>query len=87
MRLGDLQTWLDVEEPNFLPKSVIGKAFTYTRNQWLALHREVEDDESNIDNNFSERTVKPIVIGRKNWLLSGSRKAGDRAAILMSLEC
>ena len=83
--LRDLQTWLEQEEPSVLPKSVIGKAFTYTRNQWSALNRYVEDGDLAIDNNISERAVKPIAIGRKNWLFIGSRKAGERAAILMSL--
>ena len=83
--LTDLKEWLDTERDNVLPKSVIGKAFTYTLNQWAALNRYVEDGELNIDNNISERTVKPIAIGRKNWLFVGSEPAGHRAAILMSL--
>ncbi len=83
--LTDLKEWLDTERDNVLPKSVIGKAFTYTLNQWAALNRYVEDGELNIDNNISERTVKPIAIGRKNWLFVGSVPAGHRAAILMSL--
>ena len=82
--LRDLQAWLEQEEPNVLPKSVIGKAFTYTRNQWSALNRYIEDGELAIDNNISERAVKPIAIGRRNWLFIGSQKAGHRAAILMS---
>ena len=83
--LTDLKTWLDAEAANVLPKSVIGKAFTYTLNQWVALNRYIEDGELNIDNNISERTVKPIAIGRKNWLFVGSHRAGHCAAILMSL--
>lgn len=83
--LADLKDWLAAEEPNILPKSVIGKAFTYTRNQWSALNRYVENGELSIDNNLSERTVKPVAIGRKNWLFIGSREAGSRAAVLMSL--
>ena len=83
--LADLHAWLETEANSVLPKSVIGKAFTYTRNQWTALNRYVEDGELNIDNNISERTVKPIAIGRKNWLFVGSIPAGHRAAILMSM--
>lgn len=81
--LADLEEWLAAEV--FLPKSVIGKAATYTRNQWVALNRYVEDGELSIDNNVSERAVKPVAIGRKNWLFVGSEAAGHRAAILLSM--
>jgi len=81
--LSELEQWL--EEQQFLPKSLIGKAATYTRNQWAALNRYVEDGDLSIDNNFAERAMRPIAIGRKNWLFVGSERAGHRAAILTSL--
>ena len=81
--LSSLDRWL--AEQSFLPKSLIGKAATYTRNQWTALNRYVEDGDLSIDNNFAERAMRPVAIGRKNWLFVGSPKAGRRAAVLMSL--
>lgn len=81
--LAELQTWLDGQE--FLPKSQIGKAATYTRNQWAALIRYLQDGDLSIDNNVSERAVKPVALGRKAWLFVGSPAAGRRAATLMSL--
>jgi transposase len=78
-----LGRWLD--EQTLLPQSLIGKAQTYTRNQWTALRRYLEDGDLSIDNNVSERTVKPVAIGRKNWLFVGSPLAGRRAAALLSL--
>lgn len=81
--LEELGNWLENE--TFLPKSLIGKAATYTRNQWAALNRYVEDGNLSIDNNFAERAMRPIAIGRKNWLFVGSENAGHRAAILASL--
>lgn len=81
--LTDLGRWLD--EQSFLPKSLIGQAATYTRNQWAALNRYVEDGDLSIDNNQAERAMRPVAIGRKNWLFVGSPIAGQRAAILMSL--
>ena len=81
--LAELKSWLEQQE--FLPKSLIGKAATYTRNQWAALNRYVEDGDLSIDNNFAERAMRPIAIGRKNWLFVGSVRAGHRAAILTSL--
>ena len=68
-----------------MPKSLIGKAATYTRNQWEALNRYLEDGDLSIDNNFAERAMRPIAIGRKNWLFVGSEQAGHRAAVLTSL--
>lgn len=81
--LSEFETWLDAQ--SFLPKSQIGKALTYTRNQWAALNRYVEDGELSIDNNAAERAMRPIAIGRKNWMFVGSPTAGSRAAVLMSL--
>ena len=81
--LAEFGDWLD--EQSFLPKSLIGKALTYTRNQWAALGRYVEAGELSIDNNAAERAMRPVAIGRKNWLFVGSPAAGGRAAILMSL--
>jgi transposase len=81
--LNDLKTWLDAEV--FLPKSLSGKAATYTLNQWAALNRYLEDGDLSIDNNASERAMRPVAIGRKNWMFVGSKPAGHRAAILMSL--
>ena len=76
--------WLE-EQNSFLPKSLIGKARTYTLNQWQALNRYVEDGDLAMDNNWAERSMRPIAIGRKNWLFVGSHAAGDRAAILASV--
>ena len=81
--LDDLKTWLDEEV--FLPKSLTGKAATYTLNQWEALNRYLEDGELSIDNTASERAMRPVAIGRKNWMFVGSMPAGRRAAILMTL--
>jgi hypothetical protein len=81
--LDDLKKWLDEEV--FLPKSLSGKAATYTLNQWNALNRYLEDGDLSIDNNASERAMRPVAIGRKNWMFVGSKPAGHRAAILMSL--
>jgi hypothetical protein len=81
--LSDLKSWLD--DQDFLSKSDIGKAATYTRNQWAALNRYTEDGALNIDNNAAERAMKSVAIGRKNWLFVGSPLAGSRAAVLLSL--
>ena len=83
--LNTFEAWLKKEQPHVLPKSPIGKAFTYTLNQWLALCRYTEDGALSIDNNLAERLMKPPAIGRKNFLFVGSETGGERAAILLSI--
>jgi len=83
--LNAFDAWLTNEQANVLPKSVIGQAFTYTRNQWQALCRYTEDGALQIDNNLAERMVKLPAILRKNSLFVGSESGGHRAAILLSV--
>jgi transposase len=68
-----------------LPKSPMGKAVTYSVNQWKALNRYIEDPILSIDNNVSERTLRMVVIGRKNYMFAGSEAGAERAAIIYSL--
>ncbi len=68
-----------------LPASKLGGAFNYIRNHWEALNVFVNDGALPIDNNQVERLMKRIAVGRKNWLFTGSLRAGIRNASLMSL--
>jgi transposase len=68
-----------------LPKSALGKAVTYARNQWAALRVYASDGGLTIDNNVSERTLRLQAIGRKNWEFLGSAAAGPRAAVLFTI--
>jgi transposase len=83
--LDAIKTWLDAEGPLVLPRSEMGKAFTYTLNQWDALRRYTTEGFLNIDNNAAERALKRVAIGRKNWLFAGHDYAGGTAARLYSL--
>jgi len=76
-----LESW----GPEVLPKSPIGKAVTYAVNQWEALNRYLENGILCIDNSLSERVIKLVALGRKNWLFSGSDEGAQRAAVLYSL--
>jgi transposase len=82
--LSALKVWLDALAATALPKSPLGEAVTYARNQWAALNVYVTDGALAIDNNIAERAVKPFAIGRKNWLFFGSDDGGRRLAILSS---
>jgi transposase len=83
--LDRIETYLDELSPRVLPKSALGKALTYARNQRAALRRYVTDGRLTIDNNVSERTLRLQAIGRKNWEFLGSEEAGPRAAVLFTI--
>jgi transposase len=61
------------------------KALDYSLKRWQALTRFIDDGRLPIDNNWIENQMRPIAIGRKNWLFAGSLLAGQRAAAIMSL--
>jgi transposase len=81
----EMETWLKDEIYAVLPKSAIGNAFAYTLNLWPRLVRYIEDGRFNIDNNLIENSIRPVALGRKNYLFAGSHEAAQQAAILYSL--
>ena len=83
--LDELRTRLDKALPDVAPQSATGKALHYLHNQWEMLIRYLEDGRLAIDNNATERAIKPFVIGRKNWLFSASVKGVKASANLYSL--
>lgn len=83
--LAKIKTWLEARVLDALPKSPLGEAVTYALNQWEALLRFTEDGSLEIDNNTAENALRPIALGRKNYLFMGSDAGGRRAAILYSL--
>ena len=80
-----LKSRLDKIKNQYLPKSPMAGAINYTLNQWDKLYRYVDDGRLEISNNFSERCVKSVVIGRKNWLFAGSHEGAKRSAMMFSI--
>jgi hypothetical protein len=68
-----------------LPKSALGKAVAYTLNQWPKLVRCLEYEEVELSNNLAENSMRPVALGRKNWLHVGSVKAGPKVAAILSV--
>lgn len=83
--LDRMEEWLEDVRPSILPKSPAGDALRYTTNQWRALRRYTEDGRLEIDNGRSERGLRIVALGRRNWLFAGSPEGGRRAANLFSL--
>jgi len=70
---------------SLLPKSKLGAAVAYMRNNWDALKRFLSDGQVPIDNNDAERDLRRIALGRKNWLFVGSEAGGQRAAVILTV--
>ncbi len=83
--LESLGTWMKEAYLKALPKSTIGKALGYSIQRWPELMVYTTDGKLNIDNNPVENSIRPVAIGRKNYLFAGSHDAARRSAMLYSL--
>lgn len=81
----DLKKWLDKKSETLRPTSNLGKAITYTLGQWDKIISYLDCPYLTPDNNAAERTVKPFVMGRKNWLFAGSTTGADAMCFYYSL--
>jgi transposase len=83
--LKELKEWMVAEYPKVLRTSAIGAAMAYFLKRWDKLIVYTTDASLKIDNNPVENAVRPLVIGRKNYLFAGSHEAAQRAAMIYSL--
>ncbi len=67
-----------------VPQSPIGKAITYTYNLWPRLKAYIDNGKYEIDNNKIENAIRPLALGRKNYLFAGSHSAAQKAAMMYS---
>ena len=80
-----LHRWLVANRQKVPHGSATAKAIDYSLGRWQALTRYVDDGRLPADNNWVENRIRPIALGRNNWLFAGSLRAGKRAAAVMSL--
>ena len=83
--LDALLAWANETAPKTAPKSVLGKALHYLLEQWLYLIRYLEDGRLELSNNRAERSIKPFVMGRKNWLFANTPAGAQSSAVIYSL--
>lgn len=83
--LEDFFAWVKTESEISLPKSKYGLALEYALKQQAKAMRVLEDGRLELDNNLAERTVKPFVIGRKNWLFSQSPQGANASCVIYSI--
>ncbi len=82
--LGNFKKWLEKQKKAFPPRSKMGQAVGYALKQWNTLTVFLDDAKLQLDNNVSERMLRLIVLGRKNFLFVGNNGAGHNLAILQS---
>jgi hypothetical protein len=83
--MDDLAGFLDHSLTRISGKSELAAAIRYARSRWSALTRYLDDGHLEISNNAAERAIRPLALGRKNWLFAGSDAGGDRAAAIYTL--
>jgi transposase len=84
-QLNQLKSWIEEQSIQVLPKSAMGKAMTYTLTQWPKLIKCLEDGQLELDNNLIENKIRPLALGRKNYLFAGSHASAQRIAMMYSL--
>ena len=80
-----LHAWLLAQRLALAKADVTGKAIDYSLSNWRGLTRFLDDGHVPIDNNAVENSIRPLAVGRRNWLFVGSQLAGERAATILSL--
>jgi len=83
--VGELRALLEKLQTRVLPKSAIGKAVAYTLTRWEKLTRFLEYPVIELSTNWAENSMRPIAIGRRNWLQIGSKEAGPKIAAIFSI--
>ena len=77
--------WLHSQRSRVLPKSKLGEAIKYCLNQWDKLNAFLKDGRLELDNNRAERSIKPVVIGRKNWMFANTSRGAKASAVIYSI--
>ena len=83
--LADICARIDNLKPGKQPSSKLGKALSYADTIWDRLTAYAEDGRLPINNNAAERMIRPVALGRNNWLFFGSERGGKAAANWMSI--
>lgn len=83
-QMARIDEWVKEHSGRWIPKSPMGEAMEYIGNQWDRLQVYLGDGRVPIDNNAAERAIRPLAIGRKNWMFFASEAGGHAAAVLFS---
>lgn len=83
--LDGMKEWMERECLGFSPKTLIGQAVTYAYTRWNAMYAYLDDGRIRLDNNLSENEIRPITLGRKNWMFCGNHEAVRNMCVVASL--
>jgi transposase len=83
--LEQIKTQIQTARSDALPKSVLAKACNYTLTLWTRLSRFLEHPQLELSNNLAENSMRPVALGRRNWVHIGSEQAGPRVAAIVSV--
>lgn len=83
--LKEMENWMEKKKARLIPKSLLSKAIVYSQNFWDRLCAYTQDGDYLIDNNPIENKIRPVALGRKNYLFAGSDEAAQNAAVMYSL--
>jgi transposase len=83
--LDELKAWIETTLSTLPQKQKLAEAMRYALSRWAALSVYIDDGRVEIDNNIAERAMRPLGIGRKNWLFAGSDKGGERIANVLTI--
>jgi transposase len=83
--LEQIKPHIQMARSDALPKSVLAKACNYTLTLWTRLSRFLEHSQLELSNNLAENAMRPVALGRRNWIHIGSEQAGPRVAAIISV--
>ena len=83
--LDEIRSKIETAHPVALPSSALSKACQYALTLWSKLTRFLENPELELSNNLAENSMRPVTLGRKNWLHIGSPQAGPKVAAILSV--
>ena len=82
--INEIGSYINKEKNKVLPKSPIGVAFDYCANRWISLQNYLKDGMLEIDSNLIENSIRPLALGRKNYLFAGNHEAAENIAMFYS---
>ena len=80
-----MKLWMETEGVKYSESSLIGKAITYAYTRWDNMMRYLDDGRLLLDNNLAENEIRPVTLGRKNYLFCGNHEAAQNMAVVCSL--
>lgn len=81
----EMRKWMETEGIHYSERTLIGKAVTYAYNRWNSMMRVLDDGRLKLDNNLAENEIRPIPLGRKNYLFNGNHESAENMCVIASL--